>query len=356
MVSVEKVPKWVEPSLKLCRSIQWVAGFSYGVLSLFFFYIAIYQIALALLIASLLNIGFLFFPKTNISGITLMNHVIAIVLGLFITPLLGWKAGIQNGIFICFAYNFFNPFKRKSTMLFINLAAFVAYIYLLLYVSNEQALIPLNDILIMRIHIVFYTALASTIVLGINMADLSNMFKKNQDDVVKNHYATLAYHDSLTGLYNRRGISQVLIDKWEESIKEKEPFYVVMGDIDNFKQVNDGYGHWTGDEVLKLFALVAKKTLRQTEEIGRWGGDEFIVVIDNVPTIDMVEAIMVRVKDEVEKYIVENNFICPFTMSFGIASSKEKKDLNQLLVKADELMYEAKAKGRNSIVVENGDN
>jgi diguanylate cyclase (GGDEF)-like protein len=162
----------------------------------------------------------------------------------------------------------------------------------------------------------------------------------------------LAFTDSLTGAYNRRFLTKHLPREFERCRRYEHPLSVLTCDLDRFKLVNDGYGHETGDEVLRLFCQRATHELRASDWIARSGGEEFVVVL---PETDLAGAQVVAEKIRnamAAKKVVSgaNSFLT--TVSIGYSSAETAEDLNtftheELVRTADVKMYEAKAAGRN---------
>lgn len=161
----------------------------------------------------------------------------------------------------------------------------------------------------------------------------------------------LTVTDTLTSVYNRRFINEFLMKEIERSKRTEREFSVVICDIDDFKDINDTHGHLPGDNVLKLFAVAITDNLRKVDVIGRYGGDEFIIIMPETPN-----KIAANVIDQLRQYIADMEVAVPgqesilITASFGIASYPEDgTSLEGLLVTADERMYNAKRNGKNSI-------
>ncbi|MBD2838515.1 PleD family two-component system response regulator [Pseudomonas sp. JM0905a] len=155
--------------------------------------------------------------------------------------------------------------------------------------------------------------------------------------------------DSLTGLFNHTHTLQLLEDASSRARREGKPLCFAMLDIDHFKKVNDTYGHPMGDRVIKSLALFLKQRLRKTDHIGRYGGEEFAVVL---PDTDLEAAH--RVLEEIRRRFAEirypaqpNDLTCTF--SCGIAQLRDGLDINQLSKQADEALYRAKHGGRNRV-------
>jgi diguanylate cyclase (GGDEF)-like protein/PAS domain S-box-containing protein len=146
--------------------------------------------------------------------------------------------------------------------------------------------------------------------------------------------------DGLTGLVNRRTLERQL----RVLLKGGRRFALVIADLDNFKQLNDTHGHETGDRALRLFAQVAQDTLRDADSIARWGGEEFVIVLEG---LDRFEAIPIldRVRERLAQ--AHPGETPRFTVSFGVADSDQAAKLEELLAIADGGLYAAKNGGRD---------
>jgi diguanylate cyclase (GGDEF)-like protein len=160
----------------------------------------------------------------------------------------------------------------------------------------------------------------------------------------------LASVDPLTGLLNRRAI----LNKLDESIKHSRRYEinlsVIMLDIDHFKEVNDNYGHFIGDHVLKKIALFLQRKIRDTDAAGRLGGEEFLVVL---PKAIMSSALTVaeRIRENLATTKMKNLIgdVFSITVSQGVASYKPGDSVSSLISRADDAMYSAKQNGRNRV-------
>jgi two-component system, cell cycle response regulator len=160
-----------------------------------------------------------------------------------------------------------------------------------------------------------------------------------------------ATHDFLTDLLNRAEILSVLEKEWSRSRREKRPATVILADIDHFKSVNDSFGHAAGDDVLKEVAARLKSTLRPYDAVGRYGGEEFLLVL---PACDLV--VGRRRADEIRHLICEQPIATPsgkasVTISMGVTVSAYNHELSitEILHQADMALYEAKKLGRNRV-------
>jgi len=158
--------------------------------------------------------------------------------------------------------------------------------------------------------------------------------------------------DGLTQIENRRSLNERLHEMWQHSVRLHEPISLVMCDIDKFKSVNDNYGHQAGDSVLKEFAQVLKGEAREIDRVGRYGGEEFLLVLPGT-VLDAAVTFAERLREKVEGHtFTYEGGTLKRTMSCGVASSPHPKvrDEDSLLRAADDALYVAKETGRNRVV------
>jgi diguanylate cyclase (GGDEF)-like protein len=161
-----------------------------------------------------------------------------------------------------------------------------------------------------------------------------------------------ATRDGLTHLYNIRHFSLLLEAEFRNAATFKfKPLSVIMGDIDNFKHANDTYGHQSGDIILKDVAAIIQSKCRQIDVVGRYGGEEFIVMLAGARAKDAAE-----VGDKIRTAIEAKKFkfgdaVYSTTISIGVAEYKDEKNKDELVGKADKALYHAKHTGRNRVAV-----
>jgi diguanylate cyclase (GGDEF)-like protein len=152
--------------------------------------------------------------------------------------------------------------------------------------------------------------------------------------------------DYLTNLYNRKEIDTLLEKAINLNKRYKDNFSIILLDIDNFKETNDKYGHLVGDQVLISFANILVGFTREVDLIGRWGGEEFIIICPNTKK-DEALILAEKLRATIEKY--KFNDIGHKTASFGVVSYEEDESLNELLLRVDKALYSSKSKGRNKV-------
>jgi len=173
--------------------------------------------------------------------------------------------------------------------------------------------------------------------------------KKNQkNDKLKK----LAVTDELTGLNNRFQLDKVLHLGIKKSIRSNTNISILFIDIDRFKFVNDTYGHQVGDQVLKDFSKILQSNIRETDTVGRWGGEEFLIIRceTNIEgSLQLSENLRIIIENTTFQYIKN------ITASFGVASFKDEESVDLLVKRADKALYKAKNSGRNKVCVYNED-
>jgi diguanylate cyclase (GGDEF)-like protein len=160
----------------------------------------------------------------------------------------------------------------------------------------------------------------------------------------------LATRDELTGIQNRRSIMQFAMKEWHRAIRFERPYCCIAIDIDNFKQINDNFGHATGDAVLKQIAESLKSGLRVTDSLGRVGGEEFLL-ISIESNLLQAHALAERLRSKIEMLQHPHQPNKSITISIGITELNNQVSLEELIAQADEALYQSKNKGRNCVSV-----
>lgn len=156
----------------------------------------------------------------------------------------------------------------------------------------------------------------------------------------------LSITDALTGAYNRRYLLSKLEEEIERAKRYGEEFSIILLDIDNFKKINDCYGHIMGDEALRRVAKVVRERIRKLDVFGRWGGEEFVIVLPGTP----VEKAAILAED-LRRNIADIVLPCNerITASFGVTEYEKGDTIDSLIKRADDLMYKSKNEGKNKV-------
>jgi len=157
--------------------------------------------------------------------------------------------------------------------------------------------------------------------------------------------------DALTGLYNRRRMLEDIDLQQALCERNNSKFSLILGDIDYFKKLNDTYGHAAGDAGLRYLSKLLKDTVRKTDSVSRWGGEEFLILLSGSGEKEAYQ-IANTLRELVENQSVEfEGKHLRFTLSFGVAQYKMGETIDRTIHNADLALYEAKVKGRNRVVL-----
>jgi diguanylate cyclase (GGDEF)-like protein len=206
--------------------------------------------------------------------------------------------------------------------------------YLISYESDATFKVFSRSFYLMILSLLFVMIIINIFI--INIIKLKNMAEKK------------AVTDKLTGLFNRSIIDTLIQVEIERAKRNNRPISILLFDIDHFKKINDTYGHDKGDYALKTIAEIVRRTLRKSDYIIRWGGEEFLVIL---PETDLDGAIKVaeKIRSNIENYNFKD--IGKVTVSIGVTMLKMGEPLDNAIKRADEALYVAKNKGRNRVEV-----
>jgi len=187
--------------------------------------------------------------------------------------------------------------------------------------------------------------LASTIDEALNRWRQVQQARSDQEEMER-----LANFDSLTGLYNRRAILGRLDEQTRHAKRYQEDLSLIMADLDHFKKVNDRYGHLVGDDVLESVGRLVQQSIRATDRAGRYGGEEFLVIL---PRTDLPSGVNVaeRTRKLVEAARMKGGKgeVLGITISLGVSSYRAGEEAESLVSRADDVLYRAKKNGRNRV-------
>ena len=185
------------------------------------------------------------------------------------------------------------------------------------------------------------------LLLSYSMVNKLNYTQELED--AKEELTILSSTDYLTKLNNRKNIDLAL--KMNENLykRYKDSFSVILFDLDDFKKVNDTYGHLVGDKILIEIADLLRKYTREADVIGRWGGEEFIIIC---PKTNLQEALVVALNLKEKVSLHKFDKVGNKTASFGVSTFKDNDTITELLTRADDAMYKAKTNGKNRVEME----
>lgn len=181
-----------------------------------------------------------------------------------------------------------------------------------------------------------------------SMGNIYGYMAVRHDITDKKRIEHISVTDPLTGIYNRLKLDEVLKHEHARYARYRHPFAAILFDIDHFKNINDTFGHPSGDKVLQEFSILSKGFLRDTDVLGRWGGEEFLII---APDTDVHGA--ASLAEKLRQAIAMFSFTDAgrVTASFGVAAIHDNEEREAFLKRVDEALYRAKEQGRNRVVV-----
>jgi two-component system, cell cycle response regulator len=239
--------------------------------------------------------------------------VMVIILGIFLVPN-KWVNTLATSLIVSTTFFMLSVYFIKEIK-FAEYSAGIAYIFMVLILSS--------------------------------IASFCSSYYKRKQFIYSKELLKLSITDSLTGIYNRAKLDEELKRWIEYSERHKTPLSLVLFDFDNFKEINDTYGHMIGDKVIIETVNIIKSSIRQTDMFARWGGEEFVLLLTNT---DMQQALELteKLRELVSNNVYEN--VKNVTCSFGLVICKENDNADTLLNRVDKLLYIAKTAGKNKVV------
>jgi diguanylate cyclase (GGDEF)-like protein len=282
-------------------------------------------------------------------SLTIIQMVVATIVVMF---LMYTANHIRGPFLIIYLIVFLFGIFRLNTRQFLSLTIFVLFTYgLVIYVLMEYQPQKIN----LYEEMLQWMALASLLpffaFLGGHISSLRRKLRNSHTELEEamEKIQEMAIRDELTGVYNRRYVMELLDYEKNRSSRGDGIFCLAMLDIDHFKNVNDMYGHLAGDAVLYTVATMIDKTMRNTEFCGRYGGEEFLIVLTQT---DIKGALIFaeRVRANIENILFPD--LSPdfkVTVTIGLSEYHIREDVEKIISRADEALYRAKKGGRNRI-------
>lgn len=278
------------------------------------------------------------------SGEIILNTILT-------TVLLGWQCGFASFLFalVCAGFFISYTFKRYRLLapaVFGVLSAFI-YFFCYWYSCHHIAAYNITDPRILHplylfnsfCTFAFITFFSITFMVEMRVSQ-KKLFHENQ------MLGQMAGNDALTGLFNRWSMKNVM----DEAIHGNQPFCLVMCDIDDFKQINDTYGHGGGDEVLRHISGLIRDAIPKNSYVCRWGGEEFLILLNGY-SLESATKLSDHIRRTIcafdTKYL---DHTIPHTITMGIAHHHKNQTLDSLLSRADMKLYIGKQQGKNTVV------
>jgi diguanylate cyclase (GGDEF)-like protein len=252
-------------------------------------------------------------------------------------------------LFLIFEFGALRMTSRQATIVWTLTMAGLAPIFLLTSTPIGMPFAtPLERLAAMLCYVL---TIGQCAFLGLYGSSLRRMLYKRSFELkaANKRIEELAELDELTGSFNRRCIMRMLDDEIARAQRVNTPCSIALIDLDWFKRINDGYGHPTGDEVLRTFAITVFANIRNIDKFGRYGGEEFLLLLPDTPGDSAA-----RTLDRLREIIADLDWSAfspgmRVTISAGVATLRRDESPDTFLARADSALYAAKARGRNRI-------
>jgi diguanylate cyclase len=330
----------------------WLGFFRFPVLLNYFVAVLVLNVVFYLAIRSNFNLRF------ADPSMTLAQICSAILIGLYVMYYAQQARGAL--LLLCASAAMYGLFKFRTRDYIIMSGLLVGGYAILIPVVY---IVKPNEI-VLQIELLQLCALAATFVqfsgLGAYIGGLRDKLRQNNKELAARNddlehalrrIEELAMRDELTGVFNRRYLMETIKNEKHRCERSGAVFSICILDVDLFKHVNDTYGHLVGDEVLQAIARTASGALRQTDYFGRYGGEEFALVLTGTMAEGaFITAERVRTRIEALRFVSINDAL-KVTVSIGIADSNFNEETAMTFKRADEALYKAKQTGRNRCII-----
>lgn len=276
------------------------------------------------------------------------------IMGLFFALLAIYHTGAARGIMLMvFLVVFIFGVFRLRAHQFLGLTAMVLSIYgAMIMFQTRLRPMPIDPVIEWLSWIMLGAVLIWFSMVGGHINKLRACLTKSNAELTRamDTIEQLAIRDDLTQVYNRRHIFTIMQHAKALADRRNTAFCICMLDLDHFKEVNDAYGHQKGDVVLKTIAQTIQANIRDMDHMGRYGGEEFILVLTS-PKVEDARVCVERIRQVCAQLTYPGlPETCRVTVSAGVALYRWNESLDQLIYRADDAVYRAKAQGRNTVV------
>jgi len=342
-------------SFVINRFFLGIAGLVHALLLILFLEVDLKVPALLCLAGLILHASLLLLGKQHRRLAMIAGQIEVCLCSMLLTHKTGWDAGFYFyiiGMLASVSYIGRNSYIHIFPLQTMNLGAL-----LFLLTSRSCSAVHFNgtDTTLDWLYTPLFTfnLLTTVFIIAICTTLFSNDLDRSQARLldINKKLEYMATHDELTGLQNRRSMNELLTLCRAQAERSSIPFVVAMGDIDNFKRLNDTYGHNYGDQVLTLLAETIQLTTREGDFVCRWGGEE-ILILFSATRRDAAKSVLLRVQERLRHPGPDGQeiLLAPVTMTFGLSEYQSGQSIADLIEQADERLYQGKSSGKNCII------
>jgi diguanylate cyclase (GGDEF)-like protein len=269
------------------------------------------------------------------------------------TYYLGWESGFYHYILLLAPMIFFSPIKSINLKIFASILLITSFT-VLFHTYHERIY---GEILYAAAigHYLLYLNTVATVIL---YSCIGYYYSQAADDneeklrTAQQEAEWIAHTDPLTHIGNRRSMTREVHLQVSHARRTQDSFIIVLGDIDNFKAINDDYGHDYGDYVLISTATLISNSLRQHDHVARWGGEEFMILLPNTQAdkgLQIIDRLREKIASNTHHY--KGKEYPGITMTFGLCQYDNNYDINDCINGADQALYQGKHQGKNRTIL-----
>ena len=284
--------------------------------------------------------------RRNLMGASLVIAEVMLHAGVAVRAI-GWDSGFHYYLLVGAPVIFISRARSLRTRMLLLLGLMGSYLALDLTMHRVE---PWDTLSPQALEVMRSLNILTTIGL---LAYLSSLYYRlvGQAEKQLTHLATT---DPLTGLHNRRSMTDLATYEIVQRKRHGEALSVVLADVDHFKQINDRHGHEVGDAVLAAISLALREAVREQDSIGRWGGEEFLILMPQA-SAEQARQVAERLREQVRQMVfTPGGEPIQISMTLGVSSHLRDEPLDQLIRRADEALYRGKAQGRDQVVLATG--
>jgi diguanylate cyclase (GGDEF)-like protein len=303
-------------------------------------------ISIAIFLALLVTV----IKQKTITLVMILASIEILVHQVLAVSLLGWDYGFQYYIIAIPGLVLLGDFKYRSFPIATSLLSGVTLIFIYFYSLTSPPVYQLEEI---KAALYLFNLISVAALVAVFNGLFAYFSRQHEAELLNAHeqlYIT-ATTDSMTKLANRMKTFDLIKDQIVRAKRTGQPFTLAISDIDDFKEVNDNYGHIVGDEVIISIAQLMKNSLREQDIIGRWGGEEFMIVLPDTK-ITAGEEVLEKLRKNVSSYPVKTDgSSINITITLGAAESTEAETITDIIKHADDALYKGKRGTKNCTVL-----
>lgn len=262
----------------------------------------------------------------------------------------GLEGGFQYYLFILPVFIFLHPARRIWTKSILTISILGVFMWLHFSMKSLPPEMLLPDEILHAFEVFNLVAFTSLLVALAHLYSQAASDAEERLQKANSILDLLARTDPLTGLLNRRSMLEFLITEVGLAQTIHKPFSVIMCDIDDFKAINDRFGHICGDKLLVEIANTLVETIRPEDQVARWGGEEFLVFLPETPLREAVK-IAENLRNRVQALQIPcNGDFLHGSITLGVSEYQPPENINSALIAADQALYRGKQKGKNTVI------